>query len=228
MSALLEEPKLTYSQKFSRLGKRLRDPEWQRFGRNLLIGKFLGLAVLPVVLLVIQGVLNWFTIHSAYADTGAAASPVMPADLVDMAKNPVINPINTGWVLLGAFLVFGMQAGFTMLEAGFCRSRETVNVLVECVFDTCVCGLLHWAWGFAFMFGGGNAFIGWHMPGDPSKSLIFMKDVDVLSVYGATGIPIFAHYLFQFAFADCASTISSCRRCGVPAAGTRSSTFAST
>ena len=71
MSALLEEPKLTYSQKFSRLGKRLRDPEWQRFGRNLLIGKFLGLAVLPVVLLVIQGVLNWFTIHSAYADTGA-------------------------------------------------------------------------------------------------------------------------------------------------------------
>jgi len=74
------------------------------------------------------------------------------------------------WVLLGAFLVFGMQAGFTMLEAGMCRNRETVNVLVECVFDTCVCGLLHWAFGFAFMFGGGNAFIGWHMPGDPLKA----------------------------------------------------------
>jgi Amt family ammonium transporter len=77
------------------------------------------------------------------------------------------------------------------------------------VFDTCVCGLLHWAFGFAFMFGGGNAFIGWHMPGDPTKSLIFMKDVGVLSVYGATGIPIVAHYIFQFAFADCASTICS-------------------
>ena len=47
------------------------------------------------------------------------------------------------------------------------------------------------------------------MPGDPTKSLIFMKDVSVLSTYGATGIPIFAHYLFQFAFADCASTICS-------------------
>ena len=85
----------------------------------------------------------------------------------------------------------------------------TVNVLVECVFDTCVCGLLHWAWGFAFMFGEGNAFVGWHLPGDPTKSLIFMQDVGPLTVYGATGIPIFAHYIFQFAFADCASTICS-------------------
>ena len=43
----------------------------------------------------------------------------------------------------------------------------------------------------------------------PTKSLIFMKDVDVMTTYGATGIPIFAHYVFQFAFADCASTICS-------------------
>jgi Amt family ammonium transporter len=96
-----------------------------------------------------------------------------------------------------------------MLEAGFCRSRETVNVLVECMFDTCVCGLLHWGWGFAFMFGGGNPWVGWHLPGDPTKSLLFLKDVDVLTTYGSTGIPILAHYLFQFAFADCASTICS-------------------
>ena len=72
-----------------------------------------------------------------------------------------------------------MQAGFTMLEAGFCRNRETVNVLVECMFDTCVCGLLHWGWGFAFMFGAGNAFVGWHDPNDATKSFIFMKDVGV-------------------------------------------------
>ncbi len=97
----------------------------------------------------------------------------MPGDLSDNGKNPVINPINTGWVLLGAFLVFGMQAGFTMLEAGFCRNRETVNVLVECVFDTCVCGLLHWAWGFAFMFGEGNPFVGWHALGHSRPKLHF-------------------------------------------------------
>ena len=82
----------------------------------------------------------------------------------DITKNPVINPLNTVWTLVAAFLVFCMQVGFTMLEAGFCRSRETVNVLVECVFDTCLCGILFWAWGYAFMFGSwaNGAFIGWH------------------------------------------------------------------
>src|SRR6187399_2845784 len=208
MSALLEPAKLPLARKFSRLADRMRDPEWRRFGRNLLLGKLLGLAVLAATIVALNLTGSLFKIREALADTPAAMA-VMPADLIDQAKNPVINPINTLWVLLGAFLVFGMQAGFTMLEAGMCRNRETVNVLVECVFDTCVCGLLHWAFGFAFMFGGGNAFIGWHLPGDPSKSLIFLKDVDVLTTYGATGIPILAHYLFQFAFADCASTICS-------------------
>jgi ammonium transporter, Amt family len=209
MSALFEEPaKLSLAQKFSRLGDRMRDPAWRRYGRNLLLGRLLGLALLPIAILALHSL---FSIACAYAETGdaAAAVPVVASDLVDMAKNPVINPLNTAWVLLGGFLVFGMQAGFTMLEAGFCRNRETVNVLVECVFDTCVCGLLHWAWGFAFMFGEGNAFIGWHLPGDPSKSLIFMQGVGPLTVYGSCGIPIFAHYIFQFAFADCASTICS-------------------
>jgi Amt family ammonium transporter len=211
MSALVELPaKPSFGQKFSRLSDRMRDPEWRRFGRNLLLGKLLGLALLAVAIVALNLTGSLFSIKQAIADTlPAAGTPVLSTDLIDQAKNPVINPINTMWVLLGAFLVFGMQAGFTMLEAGMCRNRETVNVLVECVFDTCVCGLLHWAFGFAFMFGGGNAFIGWHMPGDPTKSLIFMKDVQVLSVYGATGIPIVAHYIFQFAFADCASTICS-------------------
>ena len=210
MSAKLEVPaKLSLANKFSRLGGRLRDPEWRRFGRNLLLGRFLGLLCLPVAILALQFVVHLLSGTTAYAQAAAAVAPVLPADLIDQVKNPVINPLNTMWVLLGAFLVFGMQAGFTMLEAGMCRNRETVNVLVECVFDTCVCGLLHWAFGFAFMFGGGNAFIGWHLPGDPSKSMIFMRDVGVLSVYGATGIPIVAHYVFQFAFADCASTICS-------------------
>ncbi|HEY1537000.1 MAG TPA: hypothetical protein VGF76_23430, partial [Polyangiaceae bacterium] len=210
MSAKFEEPaKLSLAKKFSRLGGRLRDPEWRRFGRNLLLGRFLGLLCLPVAILALQFVVHLLSGTTAYAQAAAAVAPVLPADLIDQVKNPVINPINTMWVLLGAFLVFGMQAGFTMLEAGMCRNRETVNVLVECVFDTCVCGLLHWAFGFAFMFGGGNAFIGWHLPGDPTKSMIFMRDVGVLSVYGSTGIPIVAHYVFQFAFADCASTICS-------------------
>ena len=81
------------------------------------------------------------------------------ADAV-LRGNDIVNPINTVWTLVAAFLVFGMQVGFTMLEAGFCRSRETVNVLMECIVDTCLCGILFYALGFAFMFSHGNGFIG--------------------------------------------------------------------
>jgi Amt family ammonium transporter len=183
----------------------------------LLAGKALGILVLFSILATGYSAWEWISPEPVHAQETAMHSPspadaptAPPSDPYKAATGgDIINPLNTAWVLLGAFLVFGMQAGFTMLEAGFCRERETVNVLVECLFDTCVCGLLHWGWGFAFMFGGGNAFVGWHMPGDPSKSLIFMKDVSVLSTYGSSGIPILAHYLFQFAVADCASTICS-------------------
>ena len=208
---------LSFSQKFSRLRVRLGRAKWRRYGMLLLAGKALGILVLFSILATGYSAWEWISPEPVHAQETAMHSPspadaptAPPSDPYKAATGgDIINPLNTAWVLLGAFLVFGMQAGFTMLEAGFCRERETVNVLVECLFDTCVCGLLHWGWGFAFMFGGGNAFVGWHMPGDPSKSLIFMKDVSVLSTYGSSGIPILAHYLFQFAFADCASTICS-------------------
>jgi ammonium transporter, Amt family len=206
---------LTYREKLSRLGARMRDPQWRDYGMMLLAGKTLGVALL-LGIVATPTLVRWATGTAVHAQEAAApaapevaAAPAAPDPYKSVTAGDIINPINTGWVLLGAFLVFGMQAGFTMLEAGFCRNRETVNVLVECMFDTCVCGILHWAWGFAFMFGGGNAFVGWHLPGDPTKSLIFMKDVDVFTTYAASGIPIAAHYLFQFAFADCASTICS-------------------
>jgi Amt family ammonium transporter len=210
--------KLSFSEKLSRLRVRLKNARWRRYGMLLLAGRALGLATLFAIIAVgtvtVRSAWEWVSTTEVHAQETAPASPAAPAAApTDPYKTAtggdIINPLNTAWVLLGAFLVFGMQAGFTMLEAGFCRDRETVNVLVECLFDTCVCGLLHWGWGFAFMFGGGNAFVGWHMPGDPSKSLIWMRDVSVLSTYASTGIPILAHYLFQFAFADCASTICS-------------------
>jgi Amt family ammonium transporter len=198
-----DEKKLSWREKWSRLKERLADPQWRRYGKLLIAGKFLGLAALAVIVLVGPRIPDLLFGSPAMAQTPT----VDPYAAIKPSEH--INAMNTGWVLLGAFLVFGMQAGFTMLEAGFCRSRETVNVLVECVFDTCVCGLIHWGWGFAFMFGGGNAFIGWHDPNDATKSFIFMKDVDVTTLYGSSGVPVFAHYLFQFAFADCASTICS-------------------
>ena len=100
---------------------------------------------------------------------------------------------------MAAFLVFGMQVGFTMLEAGFCRSRETVNVLMECIVDTCLCGILFYAFGFAFMFSHGNGFIGYHW--------FFLQNAP--ATYETTGVAFLAFWLFQFAFADTCSTITS-------------------
>src|SRR6185295_14906354 len=81
-------------------------------------------------------------------------------DTAGVATESIINATNTAWTLIAAFLVFCMQVGFVMLEAGFARSRESVNILVEGIVDTAICGLTFWAWGFAFMFEPGNGFIG--------------------------------------------------------------------
>src|SRR5438270_1848919 len=179
------EKRLSLSEKVSRLARRLRDPEWRRYGGLLLGGKALGVGIVLLLMVVVSGL---FFGH-VYAQT--APPEVKAAD--------VVNPVNTMWTLVAAFLVFGMQVGFTMLEAGFCRSRETVNVLVECVVDTCLCGILFYANGFAFMFSHGNWFIGYQW--------FFLQNAP--ATYETTGVAFLAVWIFQFAFADTCSTITS-------------------
>jgi Amt family ammonium transporter len=176
-------PKLSLAQKFSRLAVRLRDPEWRRYGKLLLAGKAMGVGLVLLIITVFSGL---FLSHVLAADAEVKAADV-------------VNPLNTVWTLVAAFLVFGMQVGFTMLEAGFCRSRETVNVLMECVVDTCLCGLLFFAFGFAFMFSHGNGFIGYHW--------FFLQGTP--ATYESSGVAFLAFWLFQFAFADTCSTITS-------------------
>ncbi len=174
---------LTFREKLSRLALRMRDPEWRHYARLVVAGKALGIALVLLIITVVSGA--FFTSAlAADAEVKAAA---------------IVNPLNTVWTLLAAFLVFGMQVGFTMLEAGFCRSRETVNVLMECIVDTCLCGLLFWAFGFAFMFSHGNGLIGYHW--------FFLQNVP--ATYESTGVAFLAFWLFQFAFADTCSTITS-------------------
>jgi Amt family ammonium transporter len=169
--------------KFARLRERLRDPEWRRYGYLLMGGKMLGVATLMAAIFALMNVTG-STVH--------AEDPVLTG-------NDIVNPINTVWTLVAAFLVFGMQPGFTMLEAGFCRARETVNVLMECVVDTCLCGLLFYAWGFAFMFGSGTPWFG--------TEFFFLQGAP--ATYGTSGVAFLAFWIFQYAFADTCSTITS-------------------
>jgi Amt family ammonium transporter len=172
--------------KMARFRSRLQDPEWRRYGYLLLGGKMLGVGMLLAMVFMLSNVFG----TSVRADD--AAAPVLTG-------NDIVNPLNTVWTLVAAFLVFGMQPGFTMLEAGFCRSRETVNVLMECVVDTCLCGLLFYAWGFAFMFGSGTPWFG--------TEFFFLQNIP--ATYGTSGVAFLAFWIFQYAFADTCSTVTS-------------------
>ncbi|MBV8958232.1 MAG: ammonium transporter [Actinobacteria bacterium] len=168
-----------------RLG-RLREAETRRVLAMVVSGKMLGIVA-------VLGVMKGF---GYFVPTAAGASTL---GQVAHKANDFVSPINTVWVLVTAFLVFFMQAGFMALEAGFARSRESVNIMMECVFDTCLCGLLYWAFGFAFQFGEGNGLIGHHY--------FFLQGMT--KAYGSTGVAFLAFFLFQFAFADTASTVTS-------------------
>ena len=72
--------------------------------------------------------------------------------------------VNTIWVLLGAALVFFMQAGFSMCEAGFTRAKNTGNILMKNLMDFCIGTPCFWLVGFGIMFGAGTGLFGWFDP----------------------------------------------------------------
>src|SRR5262245_54671254 len=109
---------------YQRFRTNLRNPVMRRNVALLIAGKMIGLmAVIMLICLAVPAV--------AHAQDPDAPDPVM-----------TINAVNTAWTLIAAFLVFGMQVGFVMLESGFARERESVNILVEGIADTCICGIL--------------------------------------------------------------------------------------
>lgn len=102
--------------------------------------------------------------------------------------------VDTVWVLLAAFLVFFMQAGFGMVEAGFIRAKNTCNILTKNFLDFCMASIGFFIFGYAIMFGEGNAFMGftgWFLRGAQSGA----------------DIPLYAFWLFQAAFCGAAATI---------------------
>jgi Amt family ammonium transporter len=105
--------------------------------------------------------------------------------------------LSTLWVLMAAFLVFLMQAGFGMVEAGFIRSKNAANVLMKNVLDFCFAALGFFIFGYAIMYGGDGplmGFRGWALAGMESP---------------VEGLPLEAFWLFQAVFAGTVATIVS-------------------
>lgn len=112
--------------------------------------------------------------------------------------------VDTMWVFLTAILVFFMNLGFAAVEAGFARSKNTVNILSKnfIVFAVSSLGFLIIGWGL--MFGGDNPLIG-------TQHLFILGDSD-LSYYKDTltsNVPFWGKFFFQLVFCGTAATIVS-------------------
>ena len=107
--------------------------------------------------------------------------------------------VNTIWVLLGATLVFFMQAGFSMCEAGFTRAKNTGNILMKNLMDFCIGTPCFWLVGFGIMFGAGTKLFGWIDP-------MIMKDYSHVL---PSGVPLWAFAIFQTVFCATSATIVS-------------------
>lgn len=111
----------------------------------------------------------------------------------------IFSSVNTAWVLLGAALVFFMQAGFAMVEAGFTRAKNSGNIIMKNLMDFSLGTPIFWLLGFGLMFGGTDLLFGQLDPmvkGDYSGIL-------------PPGVPLGAFLIFQTVFCATAATIVS-------------------
>lgn len=137
----------------------------------------------------------WTTVHEL-----SAKNAELEATVAGLGAG--VTAINTNadyfWLLFGTVLVFQMQGGFALLEAGSVRAKNTKNILLKNLLDACVGGLVWWAFGYSFAYGEGgatpNEFIG-------GKNFFLSSPKDVQGVW--------AFWMFQWSFAAAATTIVS-------------------
>ena len=96
------------------------------------------------------------------------------------------------WTILAAALVFLMQAGFLMLEAGSSRTNSAINVAMKNLIDFLIAALMFYVIGFGLMFGVSNGLTG--------TSLFAFADVEPWT---------YTFFVFQLVFAGTAATIVS-------------------
>ena len=124
--------------------------------------------------------------------------------------------LDTMWVMIAGMLVFFMNAGFCMLETGFCRQKNAVNVLAKNLIVFALSTIAFWAIGFSLMFsdgGGLNAVIGGlggaFLAGADNSPATGEAYQGIFGSLNWTGVPLMAKFFFQLVFAGTAATIVS-------------------
>lgn len=145
-----------------------------------------------------------------YSAIAQAPPGDLPEGLSDIARLKI--GIDTMWVVIASILVIFMNAGFGMLETGFCRQKNAVNILSKNLIVFALATVAFWAIGFGIMFGDGNPFFGasgFFLAGVDNSPALNEEYVGVFDSLSWTGVPLAAKFLFQVAFAGTAATIVS-------------------
>jgi len=120
--------------------------------------------------------------------------------------------LDTIWVVITGCLVFFMNAGFCMLETGFCRSKNAVNLLAKNLIVFGLSTLAFWVVGFGLMFGDGNPLFGlsgFLLQGADNSPATGDSYEGTYAALSWAGVPLEAKFFFQLAFAGTAATIVS-------------------
>ena len=104
--------------------------------------------------------------------------------------------LDTIWLILGAVLVYWMQAGFAMVEAGFTRAKNAGNIIMKNLMDFVLGSIAYWIIGYGIMFGGMNGIFG---------------GIDLFSSgsYDTGSVPFWVHFMFNTVFCATSATIVS-------------------
>ena len=111
----------------------------------------------------------------------------------------LFSDVNTMWTLIGAALVFFMQAGFAMVETGFTRSKNAGNIIMKNLMDFSIGTPLYWIVGFGIMFGTQSAIFG---------GIDLFTQGDYTAIL-PDGVSFFTYFIFQTVFCATAATIVS-------------------
>ncbi len=146
------------------------------------------------------------SLGGAWAQAQGPTTPLEP----DIPRWQVT--VDTLWTLIAGMLVVFMNAGFAMLETGFCRYKNAVNMLAKNLIVFSMSTLAFWTLGFGLMFGDGSPLVGlsgFLLQGADNSPHTGIHYEGVFSALNWSAVPLMAKFFFQLAFAGTAATIVS-------------------
>jgi Amt family ammonium transporter len=144
-----------------------------------------------------------------FGQDAAAPAPAAPSGPSNADIKVMLDTI---WVMVTAFLVFWMNAGFGLVESGLCRAKNATNILAKNFVVFALSALAYWVIGFGIMFSDGNDYLGmagWLLGGADNSPAMGDAYKGIFGSISWTGVPLLAKFFFQLVFAGTAATIVS-------------------